>query len=320
MLLQVHDVSARPERDLRRARRRAARSISIKTRVEELYDQFWTRLEEQSFILFIGVGVIWITALVVPFVLGVSFTDRNFLPMSCRVRWDLHEYAHVGLVLSAMLWPKIKRHLLCYTGGPADAEPWRVALCKMAFGAAATFWLLLSIVRAINTADCPMTAGRLRIILLVCFYWIVPSLLLVVLVVGVTSMIILARCGLVPLPRSAKAAPDALVHQLPRMRFLPSIFNDSEEEGTFPSCCSLCLEEFDTEKSITVCPCGPHVFHTECLDSWFQHARSCPLCRADVVKMHEDTKIDRSTAAPSQASGHGSVSVVELAVLGGAEP
>ena len=40
--------------------------------------------------------------------------------------------------------------------------------------------------------------------------------------------------------------------------------------------CSICLEENNNEMSTTLCD---HVFHTECINKWFETNRQCPLCR-----------------------------------------
>jgi hypothetical protein len=48
--------------------------------------------------------------------------------------------------------------------------------------------------------------------------------------------------------------------------------------------CAVCLEPFEegggTPKRT---PCG-HVFHEKCLANWFKVARTCPVCRVDVVE------------------------------------
>ncbi|KAK1260304.1 RING-H2 finger protein ATL5 [Acorus gramineus] len=46
--------------------------------------------------------------------------------------------------------------------------------------------------------------------------------------------------------------------------------------------CPICLERLDSEKDetmiITRAPCG-HMFHRNCIISWFKRKRTCPMCR-----------------------------------------
>lgn len=39
--------------------------------------------------------------------------------------------------------------------------------------------------------------------------------------------------------------------------------------------------EFDAEDDIVSTECN-HVFHKSCCEEWFNHARTCPVCRQDV--------------------------------------
>ncbi|CAH8368461.1 unnamed protein product [Eruca vesicaria subsp. sativa] len=49
-----------------------------------------------------------------------------------------------------------------------------------------------------------------------------------------------------------------------------------------PEECSVCLSEFEEEDEGRVLPKCGHVFHVECIDTWFRSRSSCPLCRAPV--------------------------------------
>lgn len=40
--------------------------------------------------------------------------------------------------------------------------------------------------------------------------------------------------------------------------------------------CTICLDTFRPEDSVTKLPCG-HVFHTDCVLSWFQKVMACPI-------------------------------------------
>ncbi|CAJ1392037.1 unnamed protein product [Effrenium voratum] len=51
--------------------------------------------------------------------------------------------------------------------------------------------------------------------------------------------------------------------------------------GDNPSC-SICLEEWSSQKEIRKTLCG-HCYHTTCLKGWLNVNRTCPLCRTDLV-------------------------------------
>ena len=45
------------------------------------------------------------------------------------------------------------------------------------------------------------------------------------------------------------------------------------------SSCSICLEEFNSEKEIAFLDCK-HVYHMDCIIEWIKKEVSCPLCRS----------------------------------------
>ena len=50
------------------------------------------------------------------------------------------------------------------------------------------------------------------------------------------------------------------------------------------SACSTCLESFTSRSDISSTPCG-HVFHTDCIQKWFQNGQNvCPQCRKDCTR------------------------------------
>ena len=46
------------------------------------------------------------------------------------------------------------------------------------------------------------------------------------------------------------------------------------------STCSICLEEFNSEKEIAFLDCK-HIYHMECIIEWITKDASCPLCRGN---------------------------------------
>lgn len=46
--------------------------------------------------------------------------------------------------------------------------------------------------------------------------------------------------------------------------------------------CIICREEMTLESAPKKLPCN-HIFHPNCLRSWFQRQQTCPTCRTDVL-------------------------------------
>ncbi|KAL4433507.1 hypothetical protein ABPG74_002904 [Tetrahymena malaccensis] len=55
------------------------------------------------------------------------------------------------------------------------------------------------------------------------------------------------------------------------MRLYPSLKQEGEE-------CTVCLEGFEQTSECRITPCY-HLFHSECLEGWFQKHSTCPYCR-----------------------------------------
>jgi len=58
-----------------------------------------------------------------------------------------------------------------------------------------------------------------------------------------------------------------------------------EEEGASHGfgCCSVCLDEIQSEKGRFVLECG-HTFHAKCILTEFRHRNRCPMCRTEVAE------------------------------------
>ncbi|KAK6804247.1 hypothetical protein RDI58_002031 [Solanum bulbocastanum] len=58
---------------------------------------------------------------------------------------------------------------------------------------------------------------------------------------------------------------------------LPQLFTD---EGRY---CAVCLYDVISGENCRKLPKCGHIFHVECVDSWLQLNRTCPLCREQVT-------------------------------------
>lgn len=64
--------------------------------------------------------------------------------------------------------------------------------------------------------------------------------------------------------------------------------------------CAVCLSKFESQDLLRLLPLCCHAFHAECIDTWLQSNRSCPLCRSAVfVSESEQMKLLR----PSSGNG-----------------
>lgn len=60
----------------------------------------------------------------------------------------------------------------------------------------------------------------------------------------------------------------------------------SENDANRPSCCSICLEDFDATSVIMTAGCS-HSYHRPCILSWVKGHTDCPNCRADIYDAAE---------------------------------
>ena len=68
-------------------------------------------------------------------------------------------------------------------------------------------------------------------------------------------------------------------------------------------CCSICLEDIQSEKGRFVLECG-HAFHSKCILTSFQHGNRCPNCRTEVK---ESNAHERSYAMPASLQMYSSI-------------
>jgi hypothetical protein len=86
-------------------------------------------------------------------------------------------------------------------------------------------------------------------------------------------------------PGPAMAAKPGTIDEIETVPYSPSLFEEWTSDE--PPECTICQEEFNSEKPIKKTPCG-HYFHAECLGSWLEKfAKSCPLCRLNLEEAVE---------------------------------
>ena len=62
--------------------------------------------------------------------------------------------------------------------------------------------------------------------------------------------------------------------------------------GDEPEKCSICLEVCDpSECQYLRLACG-HEFHEDCLEPWVHNEKTCPMCREEIVFIHESPSPD----------------------------
>ncbi|KAF8006754.1 hypothetical protein BT93_K0919 [Corymbia citriodora subsp. variegata] len=64
--------------------------------------------------------------------------------------------------------------------------------------------------------------------------------------------------------------------------------------------CAVCLSDFEDGETGRRLPKCEHVFHADCIDTWFESHSSCPLCRAPV---QADFQAAAEVAPPEDVSG-----------------
>ncbi|XP_046572344.1 E3 ubiquitin-protein ligase synoviolin-like [Haliotis rubra] len=84
--------------------------------------------------------------------------------------------------------------------------------------------------------------------------------------------------------RSFKKAFHDVIMSRRAIRNMNTLYPDAtpEELEAGDNVCIICREEMVT--SSKKLPCN-HIFHTNCLRSWFQRQQTCPTCRMDVLRM-----------------------------------
>ena len=89
-------------------------------------------------------------------------------------------------------------------------------------------------------------------------------------------------------PEASRSAPPDTLEKLQTIIYEENNFGD-EEGKAYPSECAICLGSWERDDVIKATPCG-HAFHKECIGGWLQSARTCALCRKDLVQLTNERR------------------------------
>jgi SUMO ligase MMS21 Smc5/6 complex component len=53
---------------------------------------------------------------------------------------------------------------------------------------------------------------------------------------------------------------------------------------TLPDVCSICLEEMNENSGELIELSCNHIYHKDCILSWFSKSKTCPCCRKNIEK------------------------------------
>lgn len=99
-------------------------------------------------------------------------------------------------------------------------------------------------------------------------------------------LITVARDLLASAPPPPKGAPLGTVFRLGTQQHNLDEFG---EDKKYSSECVICLAAWEPEDTIKVTPCG-HAFHEHCIEAWLKSARTCAMCRQDLVELTSGTQ------------------------------
>ena len=85
----------------------------------------------------------------------------------------------------------------------------------------------------------------------------------------------------------SKLAGERLLDSVPDVPYHPLPDSDAAAagEGSPPSCCVICIEDYERGERCFVMPGCAHMFHRECMRKWLRQGNNptCPICRAKLV-------------------------------------
>lgn len=92
----------------------------------------------------------------------------------------------------------------------------------------------------------------------------------------------------IPQPRIIFRRPWEIDHFLPEHKVINDEKSEDKSKIFDPPLCSICMEVINNKQpkhTIATLPCA-HTFHTDCIDTWLNIKRSCPLCKTQVNSLY----------------------------------
>merc|ERR550532_1306026 len=125
---------------------------------------------------------------------------------------------------------------------------------------------------------------------------VLPYILFFVIMVRIYTLPLFAVRPMYLTMRAFKKAFNDVVLSRRAIHNMNTLYPDAtaEELANTDNVCIICREEMSPTPGATKkLPCG-HIFHRNCLRSWFQRQQTCPTCRLDVLRA------PTSTSSPGQ--------------------
>ncbi|PAA81889.1 hypothetical protein BOX15_Mlig032555g1 [Macrostomum lignano] len=103
--------------------------------------------------------------------------------------------------------------------------------------------------------------------------------------------------------RSFKLALSDMVLSRRAIRIMQQRYPDAtaEDLSSSDNVCIICREEMLPDTGCKKLPCG-HMFHSNCLRSWFQRQQTCPTCRMDVLRDNQQQQQQQQQQQPPAAA------------------
>lgn len=76
-------------------------------------------------------------------------------------------------------------------------------------------------------------------------------------------------------------------HQLYRQNLSSYVYKQGDDDNQL---CCICLEQFKENEEIDITSCG-HYFNTECIETWLENKKTCPVCRSDLLNADSQSSL-----------------------------
>lgn len=94
------------------------------------------------------------------------------------------------------------------------------------------------------------------------------------------------------------------------MTSLPVVVFKHQSENSDPAGaaveCAVCLSAVEDGETVRILPNCKHVFHSECIDMWFESHSTCPICRTEAAPMMVPEPREAPVAVATAEGGGGS--------------